>query len=98
MTDTRFARDPEDPGFQAVSAPDDAALRCLDDTGPTVCKGPVEYRDALSGTGRSFPRCAKHWDERLDTQERLNRDYPDSPNPPAWFDESYAGERWSDDY
>lgn len=69
---------------------------CLD--GPEGCEGAVEYRTPLSGTGCAFPRCDKHWDERLDRQERINRDYPDSPVPPSWFDESYAGERWDDDY
>ena len=69
---------------------------CLD-AGPD-CKGPVEYRHALSGTGRSFPRCDHHWSLRLDAQERINRDYPDSPIAPSWFDESAAGERWDEDY
>ncbi len=70
---------------------------CLDH-GRTPCEGPVEYRMPLSGTGRSFPRCAKHWDERLAEQERINRDYPDSPIAPSWFDESAAGEHWDEDY
>ena len=39
----------------------------------------VEYRMALSMTGRSFPRCDKHWQQRLDEQERINERYPDSP-------------------
>lgn len=68
---------------------------CLD--GPEDCAGPVEYRMPLSGTGKAFPRCEKHWDKRLDEQERISRDYPDSPSPPAWFDPSYAGERWDED-
>lgn len=65
-------------------------LRCLNH-GPS-CKGAVEYRMALSGTGRSFPRCDHHWSERLDAQEAsadLRGDVP-----PAWFDPSYAGESW----
>lgn len=62
------------------------------------CQGPVEYRMPLSGTGRAFPRCDKHWDERLAEQERINEDYPDSPIPPAWFDASAAGEHWDEDY
>jgi hypothetical protein len=61
------------------------------------CRGQVEYRMPLSGTGRSFPRCDKHWSDRLDTQERINRDYPDSPIPPAWFDPANAGEVWDYD-
>lgn len=61
-------------------------------------EGEVEYRMALSGTGRSYLRCDKHWSERLDVQEGINRRYPDSPMAPADFDPDYAGERWDDDY
>lgn len=61
---------------------------------PITCKGPVEYRMPLSGTGRSFPRCEKHWSERLDVQEQINERYPDSPFPPDDFDPTYAGESW----
>jgi hypothetical protein len=70
---------------------------CLDH-GSGECSGEVEYRTPLSGTGRSFPRCAGHWDKRLDAQERISRDYPDSPAAPSWFDPTAAGERWDDDY
>lgn len=66
--------------------------QCLD--GPDGCSGPVEYRMALSGTGRSFPRCDAHWARRLDEQDRITRTYPDSPAPPDWFDPSAAGEHW----
>jgi hypothetical protein len=69
---------------------------CLD--GPEGCRGKVEYRMALSASGRPFPRCTLHWEKRLDTQERLDRDYPDSPFAPSWFSEADAGERWNDDY
>jgi hypothetical protein len=62
------------------------------------CAGGVEYRYPLSGTGKSFPRCDKHWEARLDAQEAINRRYPDSPFAPADFDPTYAGERWDDDY
>lgn len=60
------------------------------------CDGAVEYRMALSGTGRPFPRCDKHWGERLEKQEQINARYPH--NAPSDFDPSYAGERWDDDY
>jgi hypothetical protein len=59
------------------------------------CQGPVEYRMPLSGTGRAFPRCAFHWDKRLDEQERINRTYPQTA--PSDFDPSYAGESWDED-
>lgn len=70
-------------------------LECLDQR-DGECAGPVEYRYALSGTGRSFPRCDRHWAKRLDVQEGLNRRYghPDSSVPPSDFDPTYAGESW----
>lgn len=71
-------------------------LTCLEDG--DGCSGLVEYRMALSGTGRAFPRCDKHWQERLDWQEQHNKKYPDSDSPPSWFDPTYAGEHWGDDY
>lgn len=39
------------------------------------CEGEVEYRIPMSPTGRSFPRCEKHFQDRLDTQDRLAREY-----------------------
>lgn len=81
---------------------DGEPLECLDaDPLGSDCKGPIEYRYALSGTGRSFPRCDKHWDERLVIQEGINQRYghPDSNmGAPSDFDPLYAGERWDDDY
>lgn len=61
------------------------------------CRGPVEFRDALTATGKRFPRCDAHWEARLDEQERINRVYPDSPIAPAWFDPTAAGERWDEE-
>ena len=72
-------------------------ITCLDNYGRGDCAGAVEYRYALSGTDRSFPRCDRHWDERLDAQERIERDYPDSDSAPVWFDADAAGERWNED-
>jgi len=70
---------------------------CLDDRGENTCRGAVEYRFPMSGTGRSFPRCDKHFDAALASYERINNDYPDSDVPPAWFDPMAAGERWNED-
>lgn len=69
-------------------------LECRDDINP--CQGTVEYRMPLSGTGQSFPRCDKHWRERLDVQDGINRRYP--TYAPSDFDPSYAGESWDEDY
>lgn len=69
-------------------------LECLD--GPKGCQGQVEYRMALSSTGRQFPRCEQHWDERVAEQDRINERYP--WNQPSNFDPAYAGERWDEEY
>lgn len=60
------------------------------------CKGPVEYRMNLTGTGRPTKRCDFHWDKRLQLEEDLNRRYP--PNPPTDWDYLDAGEHWYEDY
>jgi hypothetical protein len=67
---------------------------CLDFGGPTPCGGDVEYRTALSATGKSFPRCDKHWEERYETQRQIDQRYPQLQ--PSDFDPAYAGEVWDD--
>jgi hypothetical protein len=74
-------------------------LECM--SGPEGCEGPVAYRMALSATGVSYPRCEGHWHQRLETEQRLRQDYPDSPTPPAWFGPTSGGmnewgEYWDD--
>lgn len=39
------------------------------------CSGAVEYRMAMSPSGKSFARCDHHMEIRWATQERLTRDY-----------------------
>ena len=70
-------------------------LECLDGRPEDPCEGEVEFRMPLSSTGRSFPRCEKHWERRLAEQDRINDRYP--VLPPSDFDPSYAGERWDED-
>jgi hypothetical protein len=58
--------------------------------------GAVEFhlnpdRDDL----KSFARCEFHQAKRLEAAER-NRDMR-GDLAPAWFDPSYAGERWDED-
>lgn len=65
-------------------------ISCLD--GPNGCEGEVEFRMPLSGTGKSFARCEKHWDERLDKQDEFNRKQRDAMQV-DWMD---AGERWDE--
>jgi hypothetical protein len=69
----------------------DHLMECLD-SHKGNCEGAVEYRMALSATGKSFPRCEKHWSDRLDEQEKINERYP--ALPPSDFDPTYAGEEW----
>lgn len=49
-------------------------IECLDSY-QGDCDGLVEYRPAMSPTGKSYPRCAKHFDARMTTQRRIVRDY-----------------------
>lgn len=49
-------------------------LECLDSY-QDECEGEVDYRPAMSPTGKWFPRCEKHLADRIKTQERLSRDY-----------------------
>lgn len=62
------------------------------------CRGPVAWHSIDPGRQRAFPRCDFHWEERLDIRENSMEKYADSDTPPSWFDPSYAGERWDDDY
>jgi hypothetical protein len=78
-----------------VSITDDEHLECLEQ-GPD-CAGPVEYRMALSPSGRSFARCEHHFQLRLDEQDRINATYG-GVCPPSDFDPLYAGERWDEEY
>ena len=68
---------------------------CLDDY-RGKCRGPVEFHSIDPGFRRAFPRCEKHWGEAVDREMALRERYP--VHAPADFDESYAGERWDDDY
>lgn len=69
-------------------------LECLERN--EHCAGPVEMRTTPDRTdGRAFPRCEAHFAARLADVER-NLELL-SPCRPAWFDESYAGERWEED-
>lgn len=72
-------------------------VECLDDYGEGTCEGPVEFHTVGSSL-RAFPRCTKHYGERLDRYENSLERYADSDVPPDWFDPAAAGERWDDDY
>jgi hypothetical protein len=67
---------------------------CID--GPADCAGPIELRTTPDRTdGKHFARCEHHFDVRMESVARTLE--LTSPARPAWFDESYAGERWDED-
>lgn len=78
---------------------DNETLLCLDDArdgSASDCRGEVQMRESLSGTGMRIARCDRHWTKRLEFQQDLNARYPQMPPPD--FDPMYAGERWDEDY
>lgn len=60
------------------------------------CEGAVGWHESLAGTGGVHSWCEHHWGEICDAYER-NRELM-SPTPAPWFDESYAGESWDEDW
>lgn len=74
-------------------------VECLD--GPEGCKGKVEYRmtsDRAMTDFKSFPRCEAHFEKReASARDAVEAGYF-SDTVPSWFDASYAGEHWDDDY
>ena len=70
-------------------------VECLQSSDPDGCAGAVEYRLPLSGTGRSFPRCDRHWEQRLDLEHGLRERYPETP--PTGWSPADAGEAWSEE-
>lgn len=69
---------------------------CLSAGSEDLCEGTVEYHsiDGLS----AWPRCEKHFDQRLQQYENSMERYARSDVAPSWFDPADAGERWDDDY
>lgn len=62
------------------------------------CSDGVELYPSLAGTGTMIPRCEYHQDKHEEQHNDHLKVYPDSPVAPSWFDESYAGEHWDEDY
>jgi predicted transcriptional regulator of viral defense system len=68
---------------------------CLE--GPEGCSGTVEYRTTPDRSDfKAFPRCERHFEKRLESAERTQELL--SATPPSWFDPTFAGERWDEDY
>jgi hypothetical protein len=80
-------------------------MDCIDsyikEFGPCDGSAVVEY-PALSGSGECYARCERHYQmyvERVQPRiDEVRERYPDSPIPPLWFDPTYAGECWEEDY
>lgn len=73
-------------------------LECIEGGGiPSRCQGPVEMRFGYGLKG-SYARCLGHFDDYMERAQITQERYPDSPNPPADFDPTYAGEHWDEDY
>ena len=73
-------------------------MECISSDHPTIpCEGEVIEYWSRSGATKA-PRCEAHWIEHNRILDGVAQRYPDSSTPPAWFDPTYAGERWDDDY
>lgn len=71
---------------------------CLENGNPSKpdCEGAmVSY---LTPLGTKIVRCELHQEEADARAEAHNNNYPDSHMAPEWFDPTFAGERWDDDY
>lgn len=64
------------------------------------CRGSITRRWTEHGT--AIDECDHHTTESLQRNQEIQERYPDSSEPPSWWlsqgGESYAGERWDDDY
>lgn len=78
-----------------------AVSECVEHDDPADCAGEINEYPALSGSGFTYPRCGRGYQEyveRVQPQlDAIRSRYPDTPTPPAWFDPAYAGETWEDD-
>jgi hypothetical protein len=72
--------------------------RCLaSDQSLLPCAGDAEVRFSRSGYTATI-RCDRHETEHQDNLDHIANRYPDTESAPSWFDPTYAGERWNDDY
>lgn len=76
---------------------DEEPLECLDGHGEDECEGPVTYWHSGGTYGKSWPRCEKHGNARLERFENSIERYADSPIPPPWFNPMNAGEVWNEE-
>jgi len=71
---------------------------CIDFVEEDPCKGPIEFHSVDPGRTQAWPRCEKHWAKRLARRENSMEKYENSDVVPSWFDPTFAGERWEEDY
>lgn len=81
-------------GFE-IPAPAEACSSRSRETTP--CSGDVLTRYSRSGMTSTL-RCEGHEMAHQDVLDGISRRYPDSDVAPSWFDPTYAGESWNDDY
>lgn len=55
-------------------------------------------KPATESTPSGWRLCQTHADLFWERRQRIDNDYPDSDVAPSWFDPTYAGESWGDDY
>lgn len=61
------------------------------------CEG--EVLTVVSRSGLTTSNKCRACLDRLDAALRgVDERYPDSATPPSWFDPTYAGETWDEDY
>jgi hypothetical protein len=88
---SQYISEYDDQGFELPMP----AAACRDF--PTGCAGEVFTRYSRSGMTSTF-RCDAHESAHQDVLDGISRRYPDSDVAPDWFDPTYAGEQWNDDY
>lgn len=73
-------------------------IECIAADDPNLaCGGEVQEYWSRSGYTKAA-RCEVHWIRHNEILDGVARRYPDSDVPPSWFDPTYAGEHWNDDY
>ena len=82
--------------METTTLPADACIDAPYGLGGGECRGTVEYR-AVPG-GSAVARCEGHFERRMERWENSIEREALSDLAPSWFDPSYAGERWDEDY
>lgn len=71
-------------------------MKCINES--PECEGEVELRPAPPMGEKSYARCEYHQAQRWARYDGSLEQEAQSPVPPDWFDPSFAGERWDDEY